>query len=119
MRSLGQCVAGVVDAHRAADMFFCPEVFPAERWMLDESCESRLNGGGVGIGAPSLSPALSDAEKELLPTSSVELSAHLFPFGHGPRVYGGQNIAQMLLRISLARIARNFELMPAKGTDEK
>ncbi len=32
---------------------------------------------------------------------------------------GGQNVAQMLLRISLAAIARNFDLAPAVGTDEK
>jgi len=107
--------------HRAADVFFCPDLFFPERWVLDGYCEPRPN-GGVGVGIH-LSPTLSDIAKERLPKqpklAHTELSANLFPFGHGPRVCGGQNVAQMLLRISLAAIARNFELAPAVGTDEK
>ncbi|KLO04572.1 cytochrome P450 [Schizopora paradoxa] len=107
--------------HRQADTFFCPDLFLPERWMLDAYCEPRPN-GGVGIGTRSWS-TLSNSQKEKIPKdpklAHAELSAHLFPFGHGPRVCGGQNLAQMMLRIALATIVRNFDLAPAVGTNEK
>lgn len=47
------------------------------------------------------------------------MNAHMFPFGHGSRVCGGQNMAQIVLRIVLAIIVRNFDILapPETNTD--
>ena len=47
------------------------------------------------------------------------MSARMHPFGYGPRVCGGQNLAQILLRVVLVAIVRCFDVIPAEGTDEK
>lgn len=36
---------------------------------------------------------------------------HMMPFGVGTRVCGGQNLAQMMLRIVIAALVRNFNVI--------
>lgn len=49
----------------------------------------------------------------------AEMQAHFMPFGTGPRICGGSTLAMMMLRITVAALARNFEVSAAEGTDEK
>lgn len=80
--------------------------------------------------SPSHSTTLFESEKsgaassdgiaaKLDPASALtQMNAHMFPFGHGPRVCGGQNMAQIVIRITLATIVRNFDVVSAPETDE-
>ena len=47
------------------------------------------------------------------------MSAHLLPFGFGTRVCGGQNLAQILLRIVVASIVRNFDIEAPAETNSR
>lgn len=74
--------------HRNASVFPSPEVFMPERWL--------------------------GAEGEEL----ARMSAHMMPFGTGPRICGGQNVANMMMRMALASVLRNFDIVAAPETDE-
>lgn len=39
------------------------------------------------------------------------MQQHLMPFGTGSRICGGQNLAMMMLRIVVAAVARNFDVV--------
>lgn len=39
------------------------------------------------------------------------MSQHLMPFGLGTRVCGGQNLARMMLKVTLATTVRNFDVV--------
>ncbi|KZT06455.1 cytochrome P450 [Laetiporus sulphureus 93-53] len=71
--------------HRDADVFPSPETFLPERWLPIDGIEG---------------------EEERL----GRMSQYMMPFGVGTRVCGGQNLAQMMLRIVLAAIASNFDI---------
>ncbi|KAI5121944.1 hypothetical protein M0805_002016 [Coniferiporia weirii] len=121
-------------SHRHPDVFFCPDMFLPERWLLTDPplldkhsfCAISKSIGEKDMSAhlgPSLS-AYSDREKgghcaANTKTSQAQMSAHMFPFGHGPRVCGGQNMAQMILRIVLATIIRNFNVIAPPETNER
>jgi cytochrome P450 len=77
--------------HRSPSVFPSPESFLPERWL-----ESGDN-------------------KEQL----TVMNRHMMPFGTGSRVCGGQNLAQMALRIAIATIARNFNVVSPPETTEK
>ena len=47
------------------------------------------------------------------------MNAHMLPFGVGTRVCGGQNLAQMMLRIAIAALVRNFDVVAPPETNEK
>ena len=47
------------------------------------------------------------------------MTANLNPFGFGTRVCGGQNLAQIMLRIGVAVIARNCHIEVPPETTEK
>ena len=47
------------------------------------------------------------------------MTANLNPFGFGTRVCGGQNLAQIMLRIGVAVIARSFHIEVPPETTEK
>lgn len=48
------------------------------------------------------------------------MEQHLIPFGAGPRVCGGQNLAQIVLRIAIATILSNFDIVArAAETNER
>ncbi|KZP09980.1 cytochrome P450 [Athelia psychrophila] len=49
----------------------------------------------------------------------AQMQAHFMPFGTGSRICGGHALAMMMMRTTVAAIARNFEIVAAEGTDEK
>lgn len=49
----------------------------------------------------------------------AQMQAHFMPFGTGSRICGGHALAMMMMRTTVAVIARNFEIIAAEGTDEK
>ncbi|OCB88939.1 cytochrome P450 [Sanghuangporus baumii] len=128
-------------SHRREDVFFCPNLFLPDRWLLQDlsaSPASRSYGGSTPAESrtpedesPPLSPSssvvLSETEKGSpvarpngrTRVSQVEMAKHMFPFGHGPRVCGGQNLAQIMLRVVLSAIARNFDIIAPLETNEK
>ncbi|KAL5508728.1 hypothetical protein ACEPAG_4763 [Sanghuangporus baumii] len=127
-------------SHRREDVFFSPNLFLPDRWLLQDpsaSSTSRSYGGSTPAESrtpkdesPPLSPSssvvLSETEKGSSVTtpsgrtrvSQVEMAKHMFPFGHGPRVCGGQNLAQIMLRVVLSAIARNFDIIAPPETNE-
>ncbi|KAF8627933.1 hypothetical protein AX17_006088 [Amanita inopinata Kibby_2008] len=77
--------------HREPDVFPAPDAFLPERW-LDEL------------------------------TSPEELSRmgqYMMPFGTGTRMCGGQNLAQLMLKVSVAALVRNFDVMAPPETNER
>jgi len=77
--------------HRDASIFASPDTFLPERW----------------LGAP------ENAEHVL------KMGQYLMPFGTGTRVCGGQNLAQMMLRIAVATVVRNFDVVAPVETNER
>ena len=78
-------------AHRDPTVFPAPETFLPERWL--ETIDN---------------------------TEQLEaMNRHMMPFGTGSRVCGGQNVAQMVMRIAIAAIVRNFDLLSPLETTEK
>lgn len=75
----------------------------------------------INVSSSSLTPSRAtqfESEKvgadgisaKLDPSSAhTQMAAHMFPFG--------QNMAQMILRIALATIVRNFDIVAARGSD--
>lgn len=78
--------------HRDPSVFPSPETFLPERWLENSSTPS-----------------------DHLST----MAAHMMPFGIGSRVCGGQNLAQVMLRVAVASFARNFDVSPPPETHEK
>lgn len=75
--------------HRDTSVFPSPETFLPDRWL------------DVGTNAEQLS----------------RMNQHMMPFGTGSRVCGGQNLAQAMLKVALASVIRNFEVVaPAETT---
>ncbi|KAL1659631.1 cytochrome P450 [Schizophyllum commune] len=64
------------------------------------------------------SPEKFDPERWLAKDTSA-MTANLNPFGFGMRICGGQNLAQIMLRIGVAVIARNFRIEVPPETTEK
>lgn len=86
--------------HRRRDVFFCPDLFITDRWLLPvdtwtHSDSHSNNSTGMDPKSPPL-PLLSQSE--------------IFPFGLEPRVCGGQNVALMILRISLMCVTSILKL---------
>jgi cytochrome P450 len=77
--------------HRDPSIFPSPDTFLPERWLE--------------------SPGNSD---ELL-----RMAQYLMPFGTGSRVCGGQNLAQVMLKMAVAAVARNFDIVAPPETNEK
>ncbi|KAL1755445.1 cytochrome P450 [Schizophyllum commune] len=50
---------------------------------------------------------------------TTAMNAQLFPFGFGTRVCAGQHLAQMVMRMGLAAIVRNFDIEVPPETTEK
>lgn len=78
--------------HRDSCVFPSPDTFLPERWL-----ESPLT----------------------RPEDLVKMSAQMMPFGYGARVCGGQQLAQVMLKIAIAAVARNFDLDAPAETNEK
>jgi cytochrome P450 len=77
--------------HRDASIFHSPDTFIPERWLENQGNFEELS----------------------------RMAQHLVPFGAGSRVCGGQNLAQLMLKITLATIARNFDIEAPAETNEK
>ncbi|TCD70297.1 hypothetical protein EIP91_003926 [Steccherinum ochraceum] len=71
--------------HRSAEVFPSPETFLPERWLSADN---------------------SEAEEERL----ASMAQHMMPFGAGPRICGGQGLAQVVLKIVVATMVRNFDI---------
>lgn len=78
--------------HRDPSVFLSPEVFHPERWLESPTTTSE---------------------------DLYRMSAHMMPFGTGTRVCGGQNLAQMMLRLAIAAFVRNFDISAPTETNEK
>jgi cytochrome P450 len=76
--------------HRSPSVFPSPESFLPERWL-------KIGGNNEQLEA---------------------MNRYMMPFGTGSRVCGGQNLAQMVLRIAIAAIARNFDITSPPETTE-
>ncbi|KAI4520654.1 cytochrome P450 [Schizophyllum commune Loenen D] len=50
---------------------------------------------------------------------TTAMNAQLFPFGFGTRVCAGQHLAQMMMRMGLAAIVRNFDIEVPLETTQK
>ena len=68
---------------------------------------------------PSPDTFLPDRWLEADPDTLARMTQHMMPFGTGSRVCGGQNLAQMMLRIVVAAVARNFEVIAPTETTER
>jgi cytochrome P450 len=77
-------------AHRNSTVFPSPESFLPERWLETGDNQGQLEA----------------------------MNRHMMPFGTGSRVCGGQNLAQIVLRIAIAAIARNFDIISPPETTE-
>ncbi|KAH8114074.1 cytochrome P450 [Phellopilus nigrolimitatus] len=115
-------------SHRHPNVFFSPELFLPDRWLLENPAAllspSSDTSTSASAHSASLFPALSDAEKgsvSRLNTTTIQaqMAEHMFPFGHGSRVCGGQNMAQNVLRIVLAALVRNFDVVAPPETNER
>lgn len=49
----------------------------------------------------------------------AQMKMQFMPFGVGARICGGNALAMMMMRITVATLVRNFEVNAAEGTDEK
>jgi cytochrome P450 len=79
--------------HRNASIFPSPETFLPERWL--------------------------DSDKAGSAERLSRMNQYLMPFGTGSRVCGGQNLAQVMMRIVIAYIVRNFDVVAADETNEQ
>ncbi|KZT29554.1 cytochrome P450 [Neolentinus lepideus HHB14362 ss-1] len=77
--------------HREPDIFPSPETFLPERWLNTSASAEEL----------------------------ARMNQYLMPFGTGARVCGGQTLAQFMLRIVVATVARNFSVVAPPETNEK
>lgn len=82
--------------HRDAAIFPSPSTFLPERWLEPSS------------------PSSSSI------AHLMAMQQHFMPFGTGSRVCGGQNLAMIMLRVSVAAVARNFDVVAdPRETNEK
>ncbi|KIL58950.1 hypothetical protein M378DRAFT_169922 [Amanita muscaria Koide BX008] len=77
--------------HRDADVFPSADTFMPERWLQPFSTPEEL----------------------------TRMSQYMMPFGTGTRVCGGQNLAQVMLKIAVAALARNFDVIAPPETNER
>ena len=108
-------------SHRDPSVFLEPEHFKPERWLLATHSKQIMEVGMRSKTGKLTVSELSSMKEEdgVEDVTQKSMSAHMFPFGYGPRACGGQNLAQILLRIVIASILRRFDIKPAEGTDEK
>ncbi|KAI0068521.1 cytochrome P450 [Artomyces pyxidatus] len=77
--------------HRDASIFPSPDTFLPDRWLPTDDNADQL----------------------------VTMAQHMMPFGTGARVCGGQNLAQVMLRIAIATIVRNFDIVAPPETNDR
>ncbi|KAF8901790.1 cytochrome P450 [Mucidula mucida] len=77
--------------HRNPAVFPSPDTFLPDRWLDD------------AVPAESL----------------AVMNQHFMPFGTGSRVCGGQNLAQAMMKVVVAAVARNFDIEAPAETNER
>ena len=77
--------------HRDASVFPSPDTFLPERW-LDTSTNA---------------------------ADLFKMAQHMMPFGTGARVCGGQNFALGMMRVVVAAVVRNFDVVAPPETNER
>ncbi|KAF8178037.1 cytochrome P450 [Pholiota molesta] len=78
--------------HRDPSVFPSPETFLPERWLEGSSTSTE---------------------------DLCTMSAYMMPFGTGSRICGGQNLAQMMLRLCIAAFVKNFDVVAPAETNER
>jgi hypothetical protein len=79
--------------HRDASIFPSPSTFLPDRWLETSS---------------------PDNTERLM-----AMQQHFMPFGTGSRICGGQNLAMIMLRVTVAAIARNFDVVAPVETNDR
>lgn len=79
--------------HRNETIFPFPDTFSPERWLETDQPGS--------------------AER------LARMQQNMMPFGTGSRVCGGQNLAQIMLKVMVVAMARNFDVVAPAETNEK
>jgi cytochrome P450 len=79
--------------HRDSSIFPSPSTFLPDRWLETTS---------------------PDNTEQLM-----RMQHHLMPFGMGSRICGGQNLAMIMLRVTVAAIARNFDVFAPPETNDR
>lgn len=77
--------------HRNASVFPSPETFLPDRWLETSDNADHLS----------------------------QMTQHLIPFGVGTRMCGGQTLAQMMMRIVVVSVVRNFGIVAPPETNDK
>ena len=77
--------------HRDTSVFPSPETFLPDRWLETPDNKEQL----------------------------AQMGQYMMPFGTGTRVCGGQNQAQVVLRIVVALVARNFKIVAPPETNDR
>ncbi|KAG6824957.1 hypothetical protein H0H92_005314 [Tricholoma furcatifolium] len=77
--------------HRDVTVFASPETFLPERWLKTTNSTETL----------------------------ARMNYHMMPFGTGSRVCGGQNFAQVIVRVIVAAMVRNFDIVAPPETNER
>ncbi|TFY70614.1 hypothetical protein EVG20_g2381 [Dentipellis fragilis] len=94
--------------HRAAAHFRAPDTFCPERWLSKDDSRS---------GLPSNDSSTADSsysESKL----KMHADAHMMPWGLGTRVCTGMTLAQIVLRLVVVAVVRNFEVRAPGETTE-
>jgi cytochrome P450 len=79
--------------HRDPSVFSYPDTFIPDRWLETTS---------------------PDNSEQL-----AKMQQHLMPFGLGSRVCVGQSLAMIVLRVAIAVIVRNFDIVAPEETNKK
>lgn len=77
-------------SHRDGVVFPSPDTFMPDRWLESHTDPSQLS----------------------------LMHQHLMPFGAGSRLCGGQNLAHLVIRVVVAAIVRNFDIVSPPETND-
>jgi cytochrome P450 len=90
--AIGRCVTHLFfrSMHRDASIFPSPDTFLPDRWLETAGNKEEL----------------------------ARMNQYMMPFGVGSRVCGGQNLAQVMLRIAVATVVKNFDIVAPPETNE-
>ena len=77
--------------HRDPSAFPSPDTFLPERWLKSSSTSDHLS----------------------------TMASYMIPFGTGSRMCGGHNLAEVMLRITVASFVRNFDVSAPPETHER